>query len=279
MLGSAIIVFREVLEAALIIAVVMGATRGVQGRGRWVAGGIASGLVGAVVVAVFAGAIADAVQGRGQELLNASVLLAAVLMLAWHNVWMSAHGRELAAQMKKVGHDVSVGSKPLSALALVTLFAVLREGSETALFLYSLSASGAGSHGLLFGGLFGLAAGTALGVVVYRGLLAIPIRHFFNFTGWLVLLLAGGLAANAAAFLNQAGLLPAISQQVWNSGWLLRQDSWPGTLLHILVGYTDRPMGIQVLFYAVTLIVIYSLMRLLGDARRARPAVNAQELP
>ncbi len=99
MLGSALIVFREVLEAALIVAIVMGATRGVAGRGRWVSAGVAGGVLGAVVVAVFAGSIADAVNGRGQELLNASVLLAAVAMLAWHNVWMSAHGRALARQM------------------------------------------------------------------------------------------------------------------------------------------------------------------------------------
>jgi high-affinity iron transporter len=275
MLGSAVIVFREVLEAALIVAIVLGATRGVAGRGRWVSGGIAAGVLGAVLVAAFAGAIADAVQGRGQELLNAGILLAAVAMLAWHNVWMSAHGRQLAAQMKQVGHDVSAGAKPLSALALVTLLAVLREGSETALFLYSLSASGAGSGSLLLGGLLGMAAGAALGLVISRGLLAIPIGHFFTITGWLVLLLAAGLAANAAGYLNQAGLLPAITQQVWNSGWLLRQDSWLGMLLHILVGYSDRPMGIQVVFYVVTLITIYTLMRLFGGTG-ARTAPAAQ---
>ncbi|MEJ2061167.1 MAG: FTR1 family protein, partial [Gammaproteobacteria bacterium] len=197
---------------------------------------------------------------------------AAVAMLTWHNVWMSAHGRQLAAQMKQVGHDVSVGAKPLSALALVTLFAVLREGSETALFLYGLSASGAGNGALLLGGLLGLVGGAVLGFVIYRGLLAIPIGHFFTITGWLVLLLAAGLAANAAGYLNQAGLLPAISQQVWDSAWLLQQDSWLGTLLHILVGYNDRPMGIQVLFYAVTLIGIYTLMQLFGSNRQRRTA-------
>ncbi|MGA8261471.1 MAG: FTR1 family protein [Arenicellales bacterium] len=267
MLGSAVIVFREVLEAALIIAIVLGATRGVAGRGRWVSAGIAGGVLGALVVAAFAGAIAGAVQGRGQELLNAGILLAAVAMLAWHNVWMSAHGREVAAQMKSVGHDVSVGAKPLSALALVTLFAVLREGSETALFLFSLSASGAGGHALLFGGVLGLAAGAAVGFILYRGLLAIPIGRFFSVTGWLILLLASGLAANAAGFLNQAGLVPALAPQVWDSGWLLQQDSWLGTLLHILVGYNDRPMGIQVMFYLVTLAGIYALMWLFGSSR------------
>jgi len=275
MLGSALIVFREVLEAALIVAIVLGASRGVAGRGRWVLAGISAGVLGAVGVAAFAGVISDAVQGRGQELFNAGVLLTAVVMLGWHNVWMSSHARQLAADMKRVGHDVSVGAKPLAALAVVTLLAVLREGSETALFLYSLAASGADNGGLLAGGLLGLAAGAALGVVIYRGLLAIPVGRFFTVTGWVVLLLAAGLAANAAGYLSQAGLLPTLIHQVWDSSGLLRQDGWLGTLLHILVGYNDRPSGIQLLFYALTLAVIYALMRATAGRRVARQALAA----
>lgn len=264
MLGSALIVFRETLEAALIVAIVLGATRGVAGRGRWVGMGILGGVAGALVVAAFAGAIAESVEGRGQALLNAGILIAAVCMLAWHNTWMSAHGREISARMKQVGHDVSVGAKPLSALALVTLFAVLREGSETVLFLYGLMSSGAGAASLLGGGALGLLAGVGLGAVLYRGLLIIPAGQFLNVVGWLVLLLAAGLAANAAMFLNQAGLVPALVPQVWNTSWLLAQQSWLGTLLHILVGYSDRPSGIELLFYLVTLAAILGLMRTVG---------------
>jgi high-affinity iron transporter len=277
MFGSALIVFREVLEAALIVAIVMGATRGVAGRGRWVSAGVAGGVLGATLVAAFAGSISDAVNGRGQEILNASVLLAAVTMLAWHNVWMSAHGRALARQMKQVGHDVSVGAKPLSALALVTLFAVLREGSETVLFLYGLTASGTGSLTLMTGAVLGLAAGTGVGWLLYRGLLSVPIGHFFSFTGWLVLLLAAGLAANAAGFLTQAGLLPLLAPQMWDSSHIISQQSWLGTLLHILIGYDDRPTGIQLVFYLVTLGVILALMRLFGStgSRSARPVEQA----
>lgn len=264
MLGAALIVFREVLEAALIVGIVLGASRGTAGRGRWVGTGIAAGVGGAVIVAIFAGAIAGAVQGRGQELLNAGILIAAVVMLGWHNIWMSAHGRELAARVKSVGHDVSVGAKPLSALAIVTFFAVLREGSETVLFLYGLTTADAGLSGLLAGSLMGLAGGVALGWLMYRGLLAIPVGMFMTVVGWLILLLAAGLAANAALYLNTAGLIPAISMQVWDTSHILSQQSWIGTLLHILIGYTDRPMGIQVVFYLVTLVTIFGLMRLVG---------------
>ncbi len=278
-MGAALIVFREVLEAALIVAIVMGATRGVAARGRWVAGGIAAGLLGAAVVAVFAGSIAGALSGRGQEVLNAGVLLAAVAMLAWHNVWMSSHGRELAQRMRAVGHDVSVGTRPLSALALVTMFAVLREGSETVLFLYGIASGGAGATGLFVGGLMGVAGGVAVGWLLYRGLLAIPLGRFMSVIGWMVLLLAAGLAASAAGFLNQAGLVPALGMRLWDSSWILDQRSWLGTLLHILVGYNDGPMGVQVIFYVVTLLVIGTLMWFSrrGAGARPRPAGQAAE--
>lgn len=274
MLGTALIVFRETLEAALIVAIVMGASRGVAGRGRWLVGGILAGLVGAVAVAGFAGAISDGLDGRGQELLNAGILLAAVAMLAWHNAWMSAHGRRLASEVRQVGHDVSAGAKPLSALALVAFLAVLREGSETVLFLYSLAASGTGGLGLLAGGVFGLAGGIVLGWLIYRGLVAIPVHRFMAVVSWVVLLLAAGLAANAAGFLHQAGLLPALVPQVWDSSALLSQTGVLGTLLHVLIGYNDRPMGIQVVFYLTTLGAMLVLMRVVGGAHRPAPARN-----
>ena len=85
MLGALIIVFREVIEAGLIVGIVMAATRGVAGRGRWITIGVGGGVLGAIIVAMFAGVISDAFQGAGQELFNASILGVAVIMLMWHN--------------------------------------------------------------------------------------------------------------------------------------------------------------------------------------------------
>ena len=125
MLPTAIIVFREVLEAALIVGIVMAASRGALGRGLWVSGGIAAGVLGACLVALFAATIAAAAQGMGQELFDAGILFAAVCMLGWHNVWMSSHGRELAANAVKLGNEVRSGVRPLWALAFVVALAVL----------------------------------------------------------------------------------------------------------------------------------------------------------
>jgi len=270
MLGTGLLVFREVLEAALIVSIVFAATRGVPGRGLWVGGGIGAGVVGAVVVALFASSIAAAVSGMGQELFNASILLAAVAMIAWHAIWMASHGRELATQMKSVGSAVQQGSRPLSALLIVVAIAVLREGSEVVLFLYGQSASGAGIGEIAGGIAVGVVGGVAVGFLLYFGLLGIPMRYFFSATNWLMLLLAAGLASQAAGFLIQADVLPALGNRIWDTSALLSDASLVGKTLHTLVGYDARPAGMQLLFYAVTAVAIAIGMRVWGNGTSGR---------
>lgn len=274
MLASLLLVFREVLEAALIVGIVAAATRGVAGRGRWIGGGLVLGIAGAVIVAGAAGWIANALGGVGQEWFNASVLLAAVAMIGWHVVWMARHGRELATQMKSVGQDVSSGTRPLTALMVVVAIAVLREGSEIVLFGYGLFASGSSVPSMAVGALLGLASGVALGVGMYFGLLRIPVRHFFGATNGLLVLLAAGMAANAAYFLTQADALQTWTQPLWNTDWLLHDDSTPGKALHVLIGYTAQPSGMQLLFYLGTMALLVIGMRLFsGNAAPARTAM------
>ncbi|MGO8917551.1 MAG: FTR1 family protein [Stellaceae bacterium] len=265
MLATLIIVFREVLEAALVVGIVLAASRGVPRRHLWIAGGVAGGILGAIFVAGFASEIAAAVEGVGQELFNASILFAAVAMLGWHNIWMSRHGRELAASATRVGREVLAGTQPLYALALVVGIAVLREGSEIVLFLYSIAvAGGSSAAGMVVGGALGLALGVGAGAAIYLGLLTIPLRHLFTVTSWLILFLAAGMASQGAAFLLQADILPALGNNVWDTSALLSERSLLGQLLHVLLGYTAQPAGIQLVFYIATLVVIGSLTRLLG---------------
>lgn len=270
MLAAALIVFREVFEAGLVLGIVLGATRGVPGRGRWVAGGIGAGVAGACLVAAFAGALADAMEGVGQEVLNAAILGTAAVMLGWHTIWMARHGREMAGEMKALGRDVAAGGRTLLALAVVIGAAVLREGAEVVLFLYGLGAGGDGAAALAGGSVLGIAGGVAVSVLLYRGLVSIPTRHLFKVTNVLLSLMAAGMAAQAMGFLVQADLLPALGARVWDTSWLLDQKGLPGRGLHALVGYTDRPAGVQVLVYVVVLGMLLLAGRLLG----ARPVMG-----
>ena len=152
MLATLIIVFREIIEAGLIVGIVLAASTGVRGRSLWVSYGVAVGVLGACLVAAFAGQLGALFEGAGQDLFNAAILALAVVMLTWHNVWMASHGRAMAREMREVGAAVAAGERPLFALAIVVGVAVLREGSEIVLFLYGIAAAGGASTGSMMAG-------------------------------------------------------------------------------------------------------------------------------
>ena len=147
MIGALIIVFREVVEAGLVVGIVLAVSQSIPHRLRYIFGGVAAGVCGAGLVAMFTGLIAEAIAGAGQELFNTAVLSLAVVMLTWHNVWMARHSREMTDELHAIGRDIRNGSKPLIALAIVVAVAVLREGSEIVLFLYGIIVS-SGSSGV-----------------------------------------------------------------------------------------------------------------------------------
>jgi high-affinity iron transporter len=269
MFETAVIVFREALEAALIIGIVLAASRGVPGRFAVASAGVLAGIFGAVAIAALAGTIGEAASGVGQEILNACILGAAVLMLGWHNVWMSRHGQAMASQMKSVGRGIAAGSLPLWVMASAIGLAALREGAEIVLFLYGIAAGGGSAAQMALGGLAGLGAGMMVGVLLYIGILGIPLRHFFNVTGVMILFLASGMAAQCAGFLLQAGLVPAFGEQLWDSSWLVGENSLAGKFLHALIGYVANPSGIQVLAYLFTFGVIGGLMLTIGRRQAA----------
>jgi high-affinity iron transporter len=276
MLGSAIIVFREVLEAALIIGIIAAATRGMPARNFWLLVGVGAGLVGAVIIATLTGQLAELAEGMGQELFNAGVLGLAALMLAWHNIWMARHGAQMARDAKNLGQDVGANKREMSALALVIALAVLREGSETVLFLYGMLAGGGESLlSVLGGGALGMLVGALAGYGLYAGFISMPMRWFFAATSGFILLLAAAMASQVARFLVQADVLPSLASPLWDSSWLLDNGSLLGRFLHALIGYEAMPSGMQVLFYTATLLLILTGMRL---TRVRKPTAIAGEL-
>ena len=269
MFGTALIVFREVLEAALIVGIVGAATQGIAGRRLWIAAGIAAGILGSLLVAAGAEAISTLAEGMGQELFNAAILGIAVAMLAWHNIWMSVHGRNLATRARSIGGEIRAGSRALPVLMIVIAVAVLREGSETVLFLYGVAVSAeSSSAAMLAGGAIGLAAGVAIGWMLFAGLLRIPLKWFFAATSFLVLLLAAGMAAQAARFLIQANVLPSLASPLWDSSALVSNASIAGKALQGLLGYDAQPSGMQVAFFVTVAAAIWAGMAWAGRSTK-----------
>jgi len=154
--------------------------------------------------------------------------------------------------------------------------AVLREGSEVVLFLYGIVAGGTSGSELLLGSLLGLAAGATFTGLTYLGLLAIPARYIFKVTTLLITLLAAGMAAQAVKFLDQAGLLTALGETLWDTSAWLPQNGILGSILHALIGYSEQPTVMQVIVYLGVLAGMAVLMRVATPAHPLRSAPSAR---
>lgn len=277
MFATALIVFRESLEAALFVGIVAAATRGLFGRGRWLAAGVGIGVVGALLLALGAERISAQSDGIGQDLVNIAVLSLALTMLLWHCIWVSTHAREMVADARRLGTSVQQGQRAPWALLVAVALAVLREGAETVLFVGgALSGSQVQPAQVALISLVGVALGAGAGVLIYGGLTRLSARHLFTATNVLIALLAGSIASQLVKLLAQGGFIEAGTTPLWDTSGALPPDSALGTLLHALVGYDARPSPAQLGSYVAVLLFIYAgtrLMRRMAAARsRQQPA-------
>lgn len=272
MFATILIVFRESLEAALLVGVVAAATRGLAGRGRWLAAGVVAGFLGAVVLALLAGQLSGWLDGLGQDAVNIGVLSLALGMLLWHCVWVTAHTKAMVSDARRLGKSVQEGERTPWALLVVVSLAVLREGAETVLFVSgSLTGANAQPGFVLLAGAAGIVLGAFVGAAIYAGLTRVPTRHVFSVTNVLIALLAASLGSQLVKALSQAGFLESWTTPMWDSSPLLAQDSAFGTFMHALVGYDARPSAAQLFAYLAVLSFIFIGTRLMRPGPRPGP--------
>lgn len=259
MFAATLIVFRETLEAALFVGIIAAATRQLAGRASWLGAGVAAGVLGALALALMAERVSGWFDGVGQDLVNIAILSVALVMLIWHCVWVSTHGRQMATDARQLGSSVGQGRRKPWVLLIAVALAVLREGAETVLFITgSITGSGAGDPAsVLLACALGLVAGALAGVMIYAGMSRFPAQRLFAATNVLIALLAASIASQLAKALVQAGLLERWSEPLWDSSAWLAPDSALGTLLRALLGYDARPSGVQLAFYFGVLSLIY----------------------
>lgn len=275
MFPTATIVFREIIEVALVIGIVMAATRGLPSRINLVLAGLGIGVLGSALIAFFTESISQAIDGMGQEIFNAAIMFIAVGFLSWTVIWMKTHGRQLAQNLKAVGADVVSGDKSVYVIVGVVALATFREGAEIVLFTYGMTASGAyGFPDVLMGGMIGGLGGAIIGAMLYFGLLKAAQKHLFTVTSWLLIVLTAGMAAQGANFLIAAGVLPPLVPEMWDSSALIAGNSFIGETLKVLVGYTPRPTGMELIFYTAILIGIGAMYKL-ANGKNKSPVVDA----
>lgn len=260
MLVPFLIMLREGIEAALVVAIVAThLSRTGRGDAMWLVWtGVAIASVLCVIVGAGLAYTASELPQRLQELFEAGVGVFAVLVLTWMVFWMRKAARSIKAELHD-GIDRALGEGG-SKFALVALafFAVAREGLESVLFLIAaFEQSGDVGLGAPAGAVLGLLVAIGLGVGLYKGGLKLNLAQFFRFTGVFILFVAAGLLAGSLRSLHEAGIWNSLQTVAFDaSGWL-PEDTPLGMLLSGIFGYHDAPtvgeVGIYLLYIALAL--------------------------
>jgi high-affinity iron transporter len=271
-----LITLREGLEISLLIVIVLAYLKK-TGRGHLFTP-VWQGTGAAVAVSVGAGALlfwlGNGLSGKTEEVFEGSAMLLAVIVLSWMVIWMKSQARGIRGNLEaKVERAIGGGSG--LALATLAFLVVVREGLETALFLFGASDS-ASPAATTVGGLLGLAAAIVIGRLIYQGSRRINLALLFNVTGVLLILFAAGLLAHGLHEFQEAGYVHVFVEEVWNTNDIVDEKGTPGSLLKGLLGYNGNPSLLEVLAYPTYLVLALAFFvkpsRSAGEGRRQRGA-------
>lgn len=246
-MGAALLTTREGLEASLIVGIVLAYLAKTDNRQQFRV--IWLGTAAAVLVSAVSGAALfftlGELEGRAEQIFEGAAMFSAVAVLTWMIFWMRKQARFLKGELEsKLASAIAAGSAV--GLASVVFFAVLREGVETALFLFAISESSTPlTTGI--GAVVGLAISITLGAGLYLGTRRLDLRQFFTVTGMLLIVFAAGLLAHGIHEFQEAGLLPVTIERVWNTNGIVSDESTTGEFLKALLGYNGDPSFLEVL--------------------------------
>jgi len=255
MIAALLLAFREGLEAALIVGIVLSYLKKMSYRRRaavwW---GVASAVIVSVVAGVALQILGVAFEGRGEQFFEGITMLLAAGVLTWMIFWMQRQGRSIRAELEADVRQAVIGGSGWALFALAFV-AVVREGIETALFLTAAAFSATPAETLIGGGL-GLAAAAIVGWLLFAVSVRLDVRAFFRVTSVLLILFAAGLAAHGVHELQEAGVLPVIVEHVWDINPILDERGPVGTLLKALFGYNGNPSLLETVSYAAYYLVV-----------------------
>jgi high-affinity iron transporter len=267
-----VVTLREAFEAALLLGIVYAYLDRVGARAqyRWVTLGGALGLAASVAAGIAVSMLSGPLLDLGPDLVAGGVMFAAVALITWHGWWMRQYARALQGQLQH-RLDEARATQRLWIVGLIAFTGVFREGAETVLFLWGLTSQTnvAGWSGVT-GGVLGVVAAAVLGWAIFRGGRRLSLSRFFTGTSLLLLLVAAGLFSSGIGRLVGLGFLPD-TETLWDTSWLLRDDSLVGGFLAGLAGYRARPSLLEVIGYVTYLVVAGWL---LFGLRRAAPIAS-----
>jgi len=278
MLQALLITLREGLEAALIVSIVLAYLARTGNRDKfssvWLGTGaavLASLIVGGAIFATV-----GELEGTAEQLFEGLAMLVAVGVLSYMVIWMKRQAINIKAHLQAQVNE-ALHSRSTLAVAVLAFVIVVREGVETALFMFAATRTATAWESTI-GGLAGLIVAVVLGYLLYAGGRRINLRTFFNVTGVLLIVFAAGLFAHAVHELEEAGVIPIIVEHVWDINYILNENEGVGSFLKALFGYNGNPSLLEVISYVLYLVAALWHFRSGSTRVSEGPAESGQKL-
>ena len=296
-LAAFFLVFREVLEACLVVGVVLaylnrtGATQ--LRRYVWIgagAGASTSVIIGSIFVGVYYSRREQLFRGRAEHIFEGVTFLLACALLSWMVVWMLTTGKKI--QVSETNDELLDFDNPKAAkmgVFTMVFLQVLREGIEA--FIFLTGASGAtsrkdGWRALPIPGILGVITAITVAFLVFRGLLRLDLVKFFAISSIVMIFFAAGLISHAMHELQEAGLFGEwdveMNRPWWNQIlWSTKEccDDKNNELFAFcrsLLGYQDTPTFVEITSYCLYFfIVIILFIRKIWSNIRIRKNLTA----
>jgi high-affinity iron transporter len=256
MLANFLIGLREGLEAGLIVGILFAYLRKLDRRD--LASRLWIGVAFAVLVSLATGAILTwgpyGLSFQAQEILGGVLSIVAVALVTWMIFWMASHARNLKGELQS-RLDLAVAGSGIG-IVLVGVVSVLREGVETALFVWATVASTKAAAAGTIAALVGIVVAAGIAYLIYRGALHINLARFFTWTGGFLVVVAAGVLLYAIGDLQEAGVIPGIGQHAFSLAATIPSSSWYGTLLQGLFNFTPEPTWAQFLAWMAYILIV-----------------------
>jgi high-affinity iron transporter len=256
-----IVIFREFMEISLLVSIILAATTQVKSSRICIIIGIVLGFVGASIIAFFTRFISNALDGMGQEVFDAVILLVTAALLLWTICWMQGH-KNIKQQLKSDSNEIySTLAYRLSLISIVAT-TMFREGTEIVLFMYSIiTSSSVKIVDYLTALTIAAASGLLFGVLIYRGLLRFAQKQIFTISSILLSMIAASFVAGSLKLLISCGVIDVLTEPIWDIGWLISEYSVIGTILKIFIGYNANMSIMELLGYCGFLLLVVFLVQ------------------
>lgn len=269
MFQVAIVIFREFLEISILLGLFSAVARNIKDFKIYLTAGILLGCFGASIIAFFTDQISESLDGIGSEIFDASIILLTVAMICSTLIWMNNYGRQLKTTISNYKEGLETNT--ISRTMFVTLISttMFREGSEIVLLLKSISTiNHEQNYVYLIGFAIGSIAGILCGVAIYFGLFKFANKYIFAISNIFMTFIAAGLSADSARIFSSVGVINSFSSVVWDSSSIISDDSITGKFLKIAIGYSARPIGLEILFYLSTILIIVFFRKIFSGKKK-----------